>query len=261
MKRLSGRSHTRAASRPRRTAGRKRGARAQAPVHVADPQAIAEAPTGNEPGSGSASTASPRPSVTGAQESAAPAKELEPTSTPAAQAAAFSSSSTGAQPPAPGVAPSERTSSNRVEEFLGFRLDNEEYCVWIRSIKEIIRPPEITPIPRSPADILGLISLRGTIVPIFNIRRRLGLPGGSVGPKSRIVVVVLDAGPVGMVVDHVTEVISMDPNALEPPPPTMGEREASLVTATVRVHDRIIGVLHLERLVAVDTEMPLRAVA
>lgn len=151
--------------------------------------------------------------------------------------------------------------SRRIEEFLGFRLDNEEYCVWIRSIKEIIRPPEITSIPRSPSEIRGLISLRGTIVPIFDIRRRLGLPAGDMGPKSRIVVVVLDAGPVGMVVDHVTEVISVDADALEPPPPTMGEREATVVTATVRVRDRIIGVLHLDRLVAMNTDAPLRAVA
>jgi purine-binding chemotaxis protein CheW len=162
----------------------------------------------------------------------------------------------------PGIAESPPgAQSGRVEEFLGFRLDSEEYCVWIRSIKEIIRPPEITPIPRSPANILGLISLRGTIVPIFNIRRRLGLPTSDMGPKARIVVVVLEAGPVGMMVDQVTEVISVDPGVLEPPPPTMGEREASLVTATVRLHDRIVGVLHLERLVAIETETPLRAAA
>jgi purine-binding chemotaxis protein CheW len=163
--------------------------------------------------------------------------------------------------PSASAAAAPRTPTERVEELLGFRLDSEEYCVWIRSIKEIIRLPDITPIPRSPADILGLISLRGTIVPIFNIRRRLGLPAGEVGPKSRIVVVVLDAGPVGMVVDHVTEVISIDPDALEAPPPTMGAREASLVTATVRFQERIVGVLHLDRLVAIDTEAPLRAVA
>jgi purine-binding chemotaxis protein CheW len=191
--------------------------------------------------------------------------------TPVHQAAAtgapepndLSAAERAAPSPAPSVSAeaAPQTSTGRVEEFLGFRLDNEEYCVWIRSIKEIIRPSEITPIPRSPADILGLISLRGTIVPIFNIRRRLGLPAGDVGPKSRIVVVVLDAGPVGMVVDHVTEVISIDPDALEPPPPTMGEREASLVTATVRFQERIVGVLHLDRLVAIDTEAPLQAVA
>jgi purine-binding chemotaxis protein CheW len=149
----------------------------------------------------------------------------------------------------------------RTEEFLGFRLDGEEYGVSIRAVKEIIRPAEITPIPRSPADVLGLISLRGTIVPILDVRQRLGLPVREMGPKSRIVVVVVESGPVGMVVDHVTEVISANPDALEPPPATLGEREAALVTATLRHRDRLVGLLHLERLVAIEPATPLRAVA
>jgi purine-binding chemotaxis protein CheW len=217
--------------------------------------AVAERST-DEPGDDANSTAAVPSSAVAIGTGASPAEGPSPTAVvpdPSSAPKELSSS--------PAVESPDRATSGRAEQFLGFRLDREEYCVWIRSIKEIIRPPEITPIPRSPSDILGLISLRGTIVPILNIRRRLGLSGGSVGPKSRIVVVVLDAGPVGMVVDHVTEVISMDPDALEPPPPTMGEREASLVTATVRVQDRIIGVLHLERLVAIDAEAPLRAVA
>ncbi len=256
MKRPGGPSETRRPSRPRRTTERRRGAATKSAVHAADSPvvAVAEPPIADPHLDASDSAVCPPPSDAGAEESASSTKDP----TPVAAVPASSSAPTGTPTPPQG---GERTSSSRVEEFLGFRLDNEEYCVWIRSIKEIIRPPEITPIPRSPADILGLISLRGTIVPIFNIRRRLGLPGGTVGPKSRIVVVVLDAGPVGMVVDHVTEVLSVDPNLLEPPPPTMGEREASLVTATVRLRDRIIGVLHLERVVAIDAEAPLRAAA
>jgi purine-binding chemotaxis protein CheW len=141
----------------------------------------------------------------------------------------------------------------RSEEFLGFRLDAEEYCLWIRSVREIIRPTDITPIPRGPEDIMGIISLRGSIVPVFDVRRRLSMPHREPDQKSRIVVVVIDGSPVGMVVDHVTEVISAEPGALGPPPTTMGEREAGFVTATLRHQERLIGVVHLERLVAVDT--------
>lgn len=227
-----------------------------------NPGPAAERSTDGGEVDGPAATTSPAPSTAGVEHSAATPGHPEsatdapkPDDRPAAEHVGPSAS------PSPDAETVPRTPTSRIEEFLGFRLDNEEYCVWIRSIKEIIRPSEITAIPRSPADILGLISLRGTIVPIFNIRRRLGLPAGDIGPKSRIVVVVLDAGPVGLVVDHVTEVISIDPDALEPPPPTMGEREASLVTATVRFQERIVGVLHLDRLVAMDTEAPLRAVA
>jgi purine-binding chemotaxis protein CheW len=140
----------------------------------------------------------------------------------------------------------------RSDEFLGFRLDAEEYCLWIRSVREIIRPTDITPIPRGPEDIMGIISLRGSIVPVFDVRRRLSMPHREPDHKSRIVVVVIDGAPVGMVVDHVTEVISAEPDALGPPPTTMGEREAGFVTATLRHQERLIGVVHLERLVAVD---------
>ncbi len=149
---------------------------------------------------------------------------------------------------------SSRLSTVRAEEFLGFCLDAEEYCVWIRSVKEIIKPMEVTPIPRSPEDILGLISLRGTIVPIFNIRRRLGLSSQRVGAQSssRVIVFSLDTGAVGILVDRVTEVISVDPDTLEPPPATLGEREAAYVTAIVPFRQRLIGVLHLERLVATE---------
>lgn len=148
---------------------------------------------------------------------------------------------------------------SRIEEFLGFQLDAEEYCVWIRSVKEIIKPSDVTPIPRSPRHILGLISLRGAIVPIFDIRRRLGLPDRPVTPQSRVVVFMLDTGAVGIVVDRVTEVMSTDPGALESPPPTLGECEASFVTATLRFKQRLIGVLHLDRLVTIASAASVRA--
>lgn len=242
MKRSAGRSAKRRPSKPRVAARRSAEALDQTPsppLEPAQPSAPETEPRNVEP----AEDARITPEIA----SAAPQGDQAVVATVPA-----TTGSADAPPP---------TSSSRIEEFLGFRLDEEEYCVWIRSIKEIIRPPEITPIPRSPADIRGLISLRGTIVPVFDIRRRLGLPARDIGPKSRIVVVVLDVGPVGMVVDHVTEVISVNADALEPPPPTMGERETSMVTATVRLRDRIVGVLHLDRLVAIDTEAPLRAVA
>lgn len=188
-------------------------------------------------------------------ESSAPAPEPNKTAPPAAPAP---------PPAAPGLAVPEAPAGpvgRRIEEFLGFCLGSEEYGVWIRAVKEIIRPLEITPIPRSPQDILGLISLRGTIVPIFNIRRRLGLPPHSMTSESRVVVCMLDCGPLGLLVDRVTEVFSTDSEALEPPPATLGEREAAFVTATLRYRQRLIGVLHLERLVAIEPPAAAQAVA
>lgn len=201
-------------------------------------------------------------SSAGAVPPAVPPTEERPRAVKAVEERPISPAPAATSPPTPPVIDSLPADSiRRVEEFLGFRLDNEEYAVWIRSVREIIRPTEITPIPRSPADILGIISLRGTIVPIFDLRRRLGLPRRESDPKSRIIVIVIDGAPVGMVVDQVTEVIMADPEELEPPPTTMGEQEASFVTATLRHRERLLGVLHLERLVAIEPATPLRAMA
>lgn len=192
--------------------------------------------------------------------------ELAPAAMPSDEAAGPGETRVNAEAP-PIVVPepsatdtASGTPDERIEEFLGFRLDTEEYCLWIRSVREIIRPTDITPIPRGPADIMGIISLRGSIVPVFDVRRRLALQPREADQKSRIVVVIIDGAPVGMVVDYVTEVISAEPGALSPPPTTMGEREAGFVTATLRHQARLIGVLHLERLVAVEAVSP-KAVA
>jgi chemotaxis signal transduction protein len=154
-----------------------------------------------------------------------------------------------------------RPADRRVEEFLGFCLGGEEYCTWIRSVKEIITLAEVTPIPRGPEDIVGLISLRGTIVPLFDLRRRLGLEAQPIGLEGRVIVFALDVGAVGILVDRVTEVISIDPEALEPPPATMSARDAAVVTAMLRFQGRLIGVLHLDRAVGVESPEAVGAAA
>jgi chemotaxis signal transduction protein len=76
-----------------------------------------------------------------------------------------------------------------------------------------------------------------------------------------VIVFSLDTGAVGILVDRVTEVISVDPETLEPPPATLGKEEAAFVTAIVPFRDRLIGVLHLERLVAIEPSEAVRSAA
>src|SRR5512139_2783466 len=73
-------------------------------------------------------------------------------------------------------------------ELLGFQLADEEYAIDVLEVKEIIRIQPITSVPRSPAWIRGIATLRGVIVPIFDLRRRLGLAEIEQGADARIVV-------------------------------------------------------------------------
>lgn len=109
----------------------------------------------------------------------------------------------------------EETADDEVEAIT-FMLDKEEYAVDIHQVKEVIKTRELTEIPRAPRDISGIISLRGTVVPIMNLRGRIGMPPRDSG--KRIIIVKDGAGLLGLIVDDVKHVIRVSQKNIEPPP-------------------------------------------
>ncbi|GEM_PF-1983282 len=132
-------------------------------------------------------------------------------------------------------------------EFLAFVISGEEYGVDIMMIKEIIRPVGITHVPRVPDYVKGIISLRGTVVPIFDMTKRLGLKVKQSSKKSRIVVISLGANLVGFLADSVTEVVKLRESGIEPPPPTLLEGPAQYIRGVGHFKDRMIIVLDVEK--------------
>ncbi len=125
-------------------------------------------------------------------------------------------------------------------EYLAFYLSGEEYAVDIMMIKEIIKPVVITHVPRAPDVISGIISLRGTILPILNLRKKLGLKDLELGRQARIVVVSSEKGLVGLMVDAVTGVIKLSDSEIEPPPSVLNEIEVEFVKGVGRYKERFI---------------------
>ena len=110
------------------------------------------------------------------------------------------------------------STSDRIKEFLCFRVSDELYAISIMEIKEIIKPREITEVPRVPAFVAGILSLRGTIIPVFNMRLRLGLPASEAAPRERILVVRKGDEFCGLIVDEVTQVVRIPVDTIEEPP-------------------------------------------
>lgn len=104
------------------------------------------------------------------------------------------------------------------EEILCFRISNEVYGINIMEIKEIIKPRETTEVPRTPEFIMGVISLRGIIIPIFNMRERLGLRQEEQSGRERIVIVKRSDGFTGLLVDEVIKVVRIGKEGREPAP-------------------------------------------
>jgi len=100
-------------------------------------------------------------------------------------------------------------------KFLTFFLGDEEYGLPILHVQEIISVIPATPMPRTPAHIVGVVNLRGKVIPIVNLRERFGLPEVEHGSKTCIIVVYVHDRATGIVVDHVSEVVDIQADAIE----------------------------------------------
>jgi len=135
-------------------------------------------------------------------------------------------------------------------EMLSFRLGGEEYAVPVADVREVLKTIQLTTVPNTPAYILGVMSLRGTMLPIIDLCRRFGLPAGVQDEKSRIVVVNSAGEEVGLLVDRVTGVFSILPDEIKPAPENI-EQGAEFLRGIVRQGERLYILLDLEKAVGV----------
>lgn len=137
------------------------------------------------------------------------------------------------------------------EDLLCFMLHGEEYGVPLRDVREIIKLRDLTEVPRVPACIEGIISLRGVIVPVFNLRQRFLMPPNDESGQERLVIVQCDAGRCGFRVDRVTGVYSIPRRGMEPAPPVLDEQTGRYIAGIGRAGDRMIILLDIAAIVSV----------
>jgi purine-binding chemotaxis protein CheW len=136
------------------------------------------------------------------------------------------------------------------EQFVVFRLMNEEYGVPIASVQEIVRvPEELTRIPKSPDFVEGVINLRGVVLPVVDQRRRFGLPSMERSDRQRIMVYTIRGVRTGFIVDQVLEVMRI-PASVIGPSPTLSEEQQRLIrrVANIEKQKRMILLLDIDQL-------------
>ncbi len=131
------------------------------------------------------------------------------------------------------------------EEYLTFLLGREEYAVAIERVREVVKAPPVTEVPRAPGHIVGVASVRGEVVAVLDPRRRLGLPGAPPTGGGRIVIVDAGEGVCGLLVDAVASVVRLRPGAIEPCPQGVAGARAEYLAGIGREGDRIFTVLDL----------------
>jgi purine-binding chemotaxis protein CheW len=131
-------------------------------------------------------------------------------------------------------------------QYLTFGLGAEEYAIDILGVQEIKGYSLITPIPHAPPHIKGVINLRGTVVPVVGLRERFGMPAVEYDKFTVIIVVMVGTRVVGVVVDAVTDVLSLTRNDLQPPPELGAAVDTSFIRGIAKTAERLVIVLDAE---------------
>lgn len=112
----------------------------------------------------------------------------------------------------------EKEIERRYMTYVSFRVGKEEYALRIFSVKEILKNEEITFIPHAPSNILGIIQLRGKIIPVVDLKKRLGIADTRYDEAAKIVIGFIEEQHIGLKVDSVSRVLKIYDDELETPP-------------------------------------------
>lgn len=143
-----------------------------------------------------------------------------------------------------GLAGRDDEDDEDVRRWLAFSLGDEEYALDIDGIQEIIKPRDVTDIPRVPEFILGIISLRGIIIPVFDLKKRLKLGQVDLSASARIIVCRQGERCAGLLVDRITQVLSLPASKIEPPPAVLYGLDRALVEGVGRHQGRMMILLN-----------------
>jgi purine-binding chemotaxis protein CheW len=137
-----------------------------------------------------------------------------------------------------------------------FRLGREEYAVPIGLVREVVRVADITRVPHAPAHVRGVMNLRGRILPVVEIRSRLGLESAELTAASRVVVVEVNRRTVGLLVDAVAQVTRLGERLVATPPEEVRSAGGEAVTGVARLGNRLLVLLDLARLLQAEPTDP-----
>lgn len=139
-------------------------------------------------------------------------------------------------------------------QFLTFNLGEELYGVDILRVQEIKGYTAVTKIPNTPSHIKGVLNLRGTIVPIIELRTKFSMPTIDYTAFTVIIVVVVRDKVMGLVVDAVSDVLNIDKKDIQPPPQFGAKVDVSFLNGIGKSNDKLVALLDIDRLL-LDDEM------
>ena len=135
-------------------------------------------------------------------------------------------------------------------QVASFRLGDDLFAIDIMRIKEIIRPQKLSSLPKAPPFVEGVINLRGTVIPVIDLRKRFDMPEREESLPIRLLIVAVTGQLLGLVVDDVTEVVTVPVKDIKPPPQMVGGVGAEYLIGVCLARESLIMLLNIDQLLS-----------
>ncbi len=133
-------------------------------------------------------------------------------------------------------------------QIVCFKIGTEEYGIEILKVQEILKLPKITKLPRSAEFIMGVIDLRGKVIPIIDLSTRFGNKKGQASENKRAIVVDIRGKQVGLAIDAVSHVLKVESDKIEPPPPIVKGISGRYIVGIAKVSDGFVIILDINQI-------------
>ena len=145
-------------------------------------------------------------------------------------------------------------------QIVGINIDDKEYAVDIKRIMEIIHYKDAASLPNSPDFIQGVIDLRGTVIPVLDLKKRLALRSQPTKPPRHMLILRLKDKAVGMVVDQVNQVYRIDKNMIQAPQKILKSADTKFLKGIYRSEEGLVFILSVDTLLSVDEQAQLEEI-
>ena len=135
-------------------------------------------------------------------------------------------------------------------QIVAFRVGEEVFGLEIGKVREVIEYREVTPVPRAPEFVAGIISLRGAILPVVDLRKRIGVEPTEPGPETVILVLEVDGRRVGLVADRILDIFKAGPERALRTKERKGAVAQEYIQEILKVEDRVVILLRVDKLIS-----------
>lgn len=131
-------------------------------------------------------------------------------------------------------------------EFITFSAGGQNFCLEITQIREIRRWTPVTALPHTPRDVLGVMNLRGAVIPIFDLAARFGLGATPANERNVVIVAAVEGTTIGLLVESVSEILSVEKSAIQETPDIKSEATRHSILGMISVDETMVRVVNLD---------------